>query len=136
MSWWDAWFGTATEKKREQYKSLYNDLKAKKSDFNSRLKTMKTRVSNYESNRPGMSESFIPEDVFSVSEKNVGKKVNSVKDNQSADAKALDDAVDAAYQRYRYYAQLAEQERVQREAEARRQRERQRQAAEARRRKR
>ena len=26
MSLWDAWFGTDTEKKREQYKALYNDL--------------------------------------------------------------------------------------------------------------
>lgn len=74
MSWWDAWFGTATEKKREQYKSLYNDLKSKKSDFNSRLKTMKTRVSNYESNRPGMSESFIPEDVFLLVRKMLVKR--------------------------------------------------------------
>ena len=36
MSWWDAWFGTATEKKREQYKSLYRDLKSKKSDFDNK----------------------------------------------------------------------------------------------------
>lgn len=136
MSIWHAWFGTATEKKREQYRNLYNDLKSKESDFKRRLKTMKTKVSNYKSNRPTMSDAFIPEDVFSASEKNVASKVSSVRDNQSKDARALSDAVDAAYQRYRHYAQLAEQERIEREAEARRQREKQRREAEARRRKR
>lgn len=136
MSWWYAWFGTETEKKREQYRSLYHDLKSKQSQFDNQLKTMKTRISNYNSNRPWMTETFIPEDVFSVSEKSVRSKVGSVRDNQSTDGKALADAVDAAYRRFLYYENLAEQERIQREAEARKQRERQRQVAKERRRKR
>ena len=135
MSWWDAWFGTATEKKREQYKSLYRDLKSKKSDFDNKLKSMKTKVSNYQSDRPAMSTGFIPEDVFAVSEQNVQSKVLAVKDHQVSDSKALEKAVDAAYRRYQHYARLAEQERIQREAEAKRQREAQKRAAEARRRK-
>ena len=38
---------------------------------------------------------------------------------QSSDAKNLSSAVDAAYERYKYYDRLAEQERKEREAEAR-----------------
>ena len=90
MSFWDAWFGTPTEKKREQYRTLYNDL-------NSQLKTFKAKLKTMEG------------------------KVDTVRTNQSSDAKNLSSAVDAAYERYKYYDRLAEQERKEREAEARRQ---------------
>lgn len=33
MSLWDALFGTDTEKKREQYKALYNDLNSQLKSF-------------------------------------------------------------------------------------------------------
>lgn len=127
MSLWDAWFGTDTEKKREQYKALYNDLNSQLKSFNSKLKTMEGKVDSYNSSRPSMSLSFIPEDVFSDSEGRVKGKVDTVRTNQSSDAKSLSSAVDAAYERYKYYDRLAEQERREREAEARRQAEERRQ---------
>ena len=126
MSLWASWFGTPTEEKREQYRALYHDLKNQLSNFNSKLRTMEGKVDNYMGSRPGMSESFIPEDVFSGSERNVKSKIESVRNNQSTDAKKLSRAVDAAYQRYQHYARLAEQERLVREAEQRRQAERRR----------
>jgi len=39
MSFWDAWFGTPTEKKREQYRTLYNDLNSQLKTFKAKLKT-------------------------------------------------------------------------------------------------
>ena len=90
MSLWDALFGTDTEKKREQYKALYNDLNSQLKSFEEKLKAMEG-------------------------------KVDTVRTNQSSDAKSLSSAVDAAYERYKYYDRLAEEERKEREAEARRQ---------------
>ena len=121
MSFLDTWFGTPTEKKREQYKALYNDLNSQLKSFNSKLKTMEGKVDSYSSSQPSMSLSIIPEDVFSDSENRVKTKVESVISNQSSDVSKLSRAVDAAYERYQYYARLAEQERREREAEARRQ---------------
>lgn len=121
MSFWDAWFGTPTEKKREQYRTLYNDLNSQLKTFKSKLKTMEGKVDSYNNSRPSMSTSYIPEDVFSDSEGRVKAKVDTVRTNQSSDAKNLSSAVDAAYERYKYYDRLAEQERKEREAEARRQ---------------
>lgn len=121
MSFWDAWFGTPTEKKREQYRTLYNDLNSQLKTFKAKLKTMEGKVDSYNNSRPSMSTSYIPEDVFSDSEGRVKKKVDTVRTNQSSDAKNLSSAVDAAYERYKYYDRLAEQERKEREAEARRQ---------------
>lgn len=121
MSFWDAWFGTPTEKKREQYRTLYNDLNSQLKTFKSKLKTMEGKVDSYNNSRPSMSTSYIPEDVFSDSEGRVKGKVDTVRTNQSSDAKNLSSAVDAAYERYKYYDRLAEQERKEREAEARRQ---------------
>lgn len=121
MSFWDAWFGTPTEKKREQYRTLYNDLNSQLKTFKSKLKTMEGKVDSYNNSRPSMSTSYIPEDVFSDSEGRVKGKVDTVRTNQSSDAKNLSTAVDAAYERYKYYDRLAEQERKEREAEARRQ---------------
>lgn len=121
MSFWDAWFGTPTEKKREQYRTLYNDLNSQLKTFKSKLKTMEGKVDSYNNSRPSMSTSYIPEDVFSDSESRVKGKVDTVRTNQSSDAKNLSSAVDAAYERYKYYDRLAEQERKEREAEARRQ---------------
>lgn len=136
MSFLDAWFGTPTEQKREQYKALYNDLNAYLTDFNAKLKTMEEKVSTYTGSRPTMSESFIPEDVFSVSEVSVKGKIDTVASHQSTDATKLSHAVDAAYQRYQHYARLAEQERLEREAEQRRQAERHRREIEERHRRR
>lgn len=121
MSFWDAWFGTPTEKKREQYRTLYNDLNSQLKTFKAKLKTMEGKVDSYNNSRPSMSTSYIPEDVFSDSESRVKGKVDTVRTNQSSDAKNLSSAVDAAYERYKYYDRLAEQERKEREAEARRQ---------------
>ena len=121
MSFWDAWFGTPTEKKREQYRTLYNDLNSQLKTFKAKLKTMEGKVDSYNNSRPSMSTSYIPEDVFSDSEGRVKRKVDTVRTNQSSDAKNLSSAVDAAYERYKYYDRLAEQERKEREAEARRQ---------------
>ena len=121
MSLWDAWFGTDTEKKREQYKALYNDLNSQLKRFKEKLKEMEGKVDSYNNSRPSMSTSFIPEDVFSDSEGRVKGKVDTVRTNQSSDAKSLSSAVDAAYERYKYYDRLAEEERKEREAEARRQ---------------
>lgn len=121
MSFWDAWFGTPTEKKREQYRTLYNDLNSQLKTFKAKLKTMEGKVDSYNNSRPSMSTSYIPEDVFSDSEGRVKGKVDTVLTNQSSDAKNLSSAVDAAYERYKYYDRLAEQERKEREAEARRQ---------------
>lgn len=121
MSFWDAWFGTPTEKKREQYRTLYNDLNSQLKTFKAKLKTMEGKVDSYNNSRPSMSTSYIPEDVFSDSESRVKGKVDTVRTNQSSDAKNLSSAVDAAYERYKYYDRLAEQEREEREAEARRQ---------------
>ena len=121
MSFWDAWFGTPTEKKREQYRTLYNDLNSQLKTFKAKLKTMEGKVDSYNNSRPSMSTSYIPEDVFSDSEGRVKGKVDTVRTNQSRDAKNLSSAVDAAYERYKYYDRLAEQERKEREAEARRQ---------------
>lgn len=121
MSFWDAWFGTPTEKKREQYRTLYNDLNSQLKTFKAKLKTMEEKVDSYNNSRPSMSTSYIPEDVFSDSEGRVKGKVDTVRTNQSSDAKNLSTAVDAAYERYKYYDRLAEQERKEREAEARRQ---------------
>lgn len=121
MSFWDAWFGTPTEKKREQYRTLYNDLNSQLKTFKTKLKTMEGKVDSYNNSRPSMSTSYIPEDVFSDSEGRVKGKVDTVRTNQSSDAKNLSSAVDAAYERYKYYDRLAEQERKEREAEARRQ---------------
>ena len=121
MSLWDAWFGTPTEKKREQYKSLYNDLNSQLKNFNAKLKILEGKIDSYNGFRPSMSSSFIPEDIFSDSEARVKNKVETVKTNQSSDSKRLSSAVDAAQERYQYYARLAEQERQEREAEARRQ---------------
>lgn len=126
MSLWASWFGTPTEKKREQYRALYHDLNNQLNDFNTKLRTMKGKVDNYVGGRPGMSESFIPEDVFSGSERNVKNKIEAIRNNQSTDATRLSRAVDAAFQRYQHYARLAEQERIAREAEQRRQAERRR----------
>lgn len=127
MSLWDAWFGTPTEKKREQYKTLYNDLNGQLKSFKTKLKMIEGKVDSYNSSRPSMSLSIIPEDVFSDSENRVKTKVESVISNQSSDVSKLSRAVDAAYERYQYYARLAEQERREREAEARRQAEERRQ---------
>ena len=121
MSFWDAWFGPPTEKKREQYRTLYNDLNSQLKTFKTKLKTMEGKVDSYNNSRPSMSTSYIPEDVFSDSEGRVKGKVDTVRTNQSSDAKNLSSAVDAAYERYKYYDRLAEQERKEREAEARRQ---------------
>ena len=121
MSLWDAWFGTPTEKNREQYKTLYNDLNSQLKSFKTKLKMIEGKVDSYNSSRPSMSLSIIPEDVFSDSENRVKTKVESVISNQSSDVSKLSRAVDAAYERYQYYARLAEQERREREAEARRQ---------------
>ena len=121
MSWWIYWFGTATEKKREQYKALYNDLNRLLNQFNTKLKAMETSVSSYESGRPNMSSTFIPEDIFSESESRLKTKVTAVRDNQSTDVEKLSAAVDAAYNRYKYYEMMANQERLEREAEDRRQ---------------
>ena len=121
MSFWDAWFGTPTEKKREQYRTLYNDLNSQLKTFKAKLKTMEGKVDSYNNSRPSMSTSSIPEHVFSDSEGRVKGKVDTVRTNQSSDAKNLSSAVDAAYERYKYYDRLAEQERKEREAEARRQ---------------
>ncbi len=121
MSFWDAWFGTPTEKKREQYRTLYNDLNSQLKTFKAKLKTMEGKVDSYNNSRPSMSTNYIPEDVFSDSEGRVKGKVDTVRTNQSSDAKNLSSAVDAAYERYKYYDRLAEQERKEREAEARRQ---------------
>ena len=44
MSLWASWFGTPTEKKREQYRALYHDLKNQLSNFNSKLRTMVERL--------------------------------------------------------------------------------------------
>ena len=121
MSFLDTWFGTPTEKKREQYKTLYNALNSQLKSFKAKLKTMEGKVDSYNSSRPSMSLSIIPEDVFSDSENRVKTKVESVISNQSSDISKLSRAVDAAYERYQYYARLAEQERREREAEARRQ---------------
>lgn len=121
MSFWDAWFGTPTEKKREQYRTLYNDLNSQLKTFKAKLKTMEGKVDSYNNSRPSMSTSYIPEDVFSDSEGRVKGKVDTVRTNQSSDVKNLSTAVDAAYERYKYYDRLAEQERKEREAEARRQ---------------
>ena len=121
MSFLDTWFGTPTEKKREQYKTLYNALNSQLKSFKAKLKTMEGKVDSYNSSRPSMSLSIIPEDVFSDSENRVKTKVESVISNQSSDVSKLSRAVDAAYERYQYYARLAEQERREREAEARRQ---------------
>lgn len=121
MSFWDAWFGTPTEKKREQYRTLYNDLNSQLKTFKAKLKTMEGKVDSYNNSRPSMSTSYIPEDVFGDSEGRVKGKVDTVRTNQSSDAKNLSTAVDAAYERYKYYDRLAEQERKEREAEARRQ---------------
>ena len=121
MSLWDAWFGTPTEKKREQYKTLYNDLNSQLKSFKTKLKMIEGKVDSYNSSRPSMSLSIIPEDVFTDSENRVKTKVESVISNQSSDVSKLSRAVDAAYERYQYYARLAEQERREREAEARRQ---------------
>ena len=121
MSFWDAWFGTPTEKKREQYRTLYNDLNSQLKTFKAKLKTMEGKVDSYNNSRPSMSTSYIPEDVFSDSEGRAKGKVDTVRTNQSSDAKNLSTAVDAAYERYKYYDRLAEQERKEREAEARRQ---------------
>ena len=82
---------------------------------------MEGKVDSYNNSRPSMSTSYIPEDVFSDSEGRVKGKVDTVRTNQSSDAKNLSSAVDAAYERYKYYDRLAEQERKDREAEARRQ---------------
>ena len=121
MSLWYAWFGTLTEKKREQYKTLYNDLNSQLKSFKTKLKMIEGKVDSYNSSRPSMSLSIIPEDVFSDSENRGKTKVESVISNQSSDVRKLSRAVDAAYERYQYYARLAEQERREREAEARRQ---------------
>ena len=91
MSFLDTWFGTPTEKKREQYKALYNALNSQLKSFKAKLKTMEGKVDSYNSS------------------------------HQSSDVSKLSRAVDAAYERYQYYARLAEQERREREAEARRQ---------------
>lgn len=129
MSLWDLWFGTPTEKKREEYRALYDDLNSQLTNFKAKLKTMEGKVEQYIGSRPDISESFIPEDVFSASERNVKFKIEAVKSNQSSDMARLSQAVDAAYQRYQYYARLAEQERLEREAEQRRQAERRRREA-------
>lgn len=120
MGFWAARFGTPTEKKREQYKALYDDLDRCWTDFYAKLKKVTEKVSNYTDSRVTMSESFIPEDVFSTSESSVKEKVMKLKSNQEADSTNLIFAIDAAYQRYQYYAQLAEDERIEREAEQRR----------------
>ncbi|KXT81282.1 hypothetical protein [Streptococcus oralis] len=64
MSLWDALFGTDTEKKREQYKALYNDLNSQLKSFEEKLKEMEGKVDSYNNSRPSMSTSFIPEDCF------------------------------------------------------------------------
>ncbi|MGT2743028.1 hypothetical protein [Streptococcus plurextorum] len=122
MSFLNVYFGTPTEQKRDQYKALYNELNTCLTNFNLKLKKVEEKVDNYSGSRPTMSESFIPEDVFAVSEASVKRKVEEISGHQSLDSGKLSQAVDAAYQRYLYYAQLAEQERLAREAEERRRR--------------
>ena len=121
MSLWYAWFGTPTEKKREQYKTLYNDLNSQLKSFKTKLKMIEGKVDSYNSSLHSVSLSITSGDVFSDSENRVKTKVESVISNQSSDVRKLSRAVDAAYERYQYYARLAEQERREREAEARRQ---------------
>ena len=116
MSLWDAWFGTPTEKKREAYKALYHDLNHCLSDFQHTLKNMEEKVDGYIGQRPHMNNAIIPEDIFGASEARIKGQVEIVKNHQVIDARKLSNAVDAAYQRYQYYAHLAEQERLDREA--------------------
>ena len=114
------WFGTDTEKKRERYRALYNDLKSCYTDYKSDLKILEGKIEGYENSRPEMSNSYIPEDEFSGREKRIKTRVGIVKGCLAADADSLSEAVDAAYARYKYYEKLAEEEHREREAAARR----------------
>ena len=57
--------------------------------FKAKLKTMEGKVDSYNNSRPSMSTSYIPEDVFSDSEGRVKGKVDTVRTNQSSDAKNM-----------------------------------------------
>lgn len=81
--------GLAHQKKREQYRTLYNDLNSQLKTFKAKLKMMEGKVDSYNNSRPSMSTSYIPEDVFSDSEGRVKGKVDTVRTNQSSDAKNM-----------------------------------------------
>lgn len=80
-------------KEKEQYRTLYNDLNSQLKIFKTKLKTMEGKVDSYNNSRPSMSTSYIP-DVFSDSEGRVKGKVDTVRTNQSSDAKNLSSAID------------------------------------------
>lgn len=111
------WFfsKTESEKKRDYYRKLYEGLDDYLTRFDKKLKTMEKNIETYESNRPFMSEAYIPEDIFNKSESSVKLKIRTVFNCQSMDAIKLSNAVDMAYERYKYYEQLVEQERLEEE---------------------
>lgn len=112
-------FDTENEKKRNQYKELYDDLKDCHEDFKKKLREIEENVKAYESSRPTMDGSVIPEDVFSVVEPKFLRKINGLMEEQKDYFNKLAEAVDDALQRYRHYSNLVEEDNIRAEEERR-----------------
>ncbi len=99
-------------KEREQYKALYSDLNSQLKSFNSKLKTMEGKsIAVPILDLPNV-QVFIPEDVFGEWWRSSEKLM--LYEPISLATQSLSSAVDAAYERYKYYERLAEQERRER----------------------
>lgn len=113
-----SWFGkTETERKRDNYHTLYNRLSNALTEHDKKVSEAQSSYSSYNRSVPYVSSSRIPSNDFAPKRRELNtelmKYFNYEKDKRSE----LVSARSKAYERYQYYRSLAIQEA---EAERRR----------------
>jgi len=115
------WFKTGTEKKRDDYHELYENLKDAISEHDKLVSKANSAYSSYISAVPNLSHTDIPSNDFEKSREKLNEELNRYFQQDKDKRESLVAAKNKAYERYEHYKNLAikeaEAERARREKE-------------------
>jgi len=115
------WFKTDTEKKRDDYHDLYEELKETISEHDKLVSKANSAYSSYISAVPNLSHTDIPSNDFEKTLEKLNEELNRYFQRDKDKRESLVAAKNKAYERYVHYKNLAikeeEAERAQRAKE-------------------
>lgn len=112
-------FGTATERKRDEYYKLYTKLQDAISDHDKKVSEATASYNNYISIVPNLSHTKIPSNDFEPKREEKNDKLNEYFNRDKEKRSSLVSAKSKAYERYEYYRLLAIREAEERARKAR-----------------
>ncbi|MFB6468430.1 chorismate synthase [Cytobacillus sp. Hz8] len=100
-------FGTATERKRDEYYKLYMKLQDALQDHDKKVSEANASYSSYISTVPNLSQKDIPSNDFEPKREEKNALLNEYFNHDKEKRSSLVSAENKAYERYEYYRDLA-----------------------------